>query len=223
MITYMKNNINHARTLTTAIAICIFSNVTSANAGGVYIDFGSEHGAPTSTYAAAADSPGTWNDITATGATIALLDIDGVDTGLSLNLTTAPPVGSHTPLSNVLIDDNFYVGTGVSWDFTVSGLASGAYDVYYYAPTNVSVSTGPFTVEGVSASSLAGATSLIEGVSWAKIENVILSDGSMDFVSTSTTGFRGIAGVQIVTAVPEPSATALLSLGGFALMLRRRK
>lgn len=37
------------------------------------------------------------------------------------------------------------------------------------------------------------------------------------------TAYNGAAGVQITTVVPEPSAAALLGLGGLALILRRRK
>ncbi len=40
----------------------------------------------------------------------------------------------------------------------------------------------------------------------------------------STTGTAGTAGYKLIAvAVPEPSSTALLGLGGLALILRRRK
>jgi hypothetical protein len=43
----------------------------------------------------------------------------------------------------------------------------------------------------------------------------------MDF--TQTSGFLLIDNVSVTAAVPEPSTTALLGLGGLALILRRRK
>ncbi|NWK55741.1 PEP-CTERM sorting domain-containing protein [Verrucomicrobiaceae bacterium N1E253] len=51
-----------------------------------------------------------------------------------------------------------------------------------------------------------------------------VTSDSIDIVLGDNAGGRvGINGIQIVEAVPEPSAAALLGLGGVALILRRRK
>jgi hypothetical protein len=59
---------------------------------------------------------------------------------------------------------------------------------------------------------------VFSGLTAASFDINVLKDSS----STSGWARAGIKGVQIV-AVPEPSSTALLGLGGIALILRRRK
>lgn len=52
-------------------------------------------------------------------------------------------------------------------------------------------------------------------------DTVPTNPGEYSFFTTSTS--NGGLSVQYVTAVPEPSAAALLGLGGIALIMRRRK
>ena len=45
---------------------------------------------------------------------------------------------------------------------------------------------------------------------------------TIDFSSTGTLGVTGVSGTPVATPIPEPSSTALLGLGGLALIMRRR-
>lgn len=199
----------------------VFSAIT------VNVTFGTS-GNLASTYGAAASQPGTWNHVSTTGITSDLLDLNGDATGVSINLTATSATGD-AGLPNATDDDsellkyNFYSSDGNAWSVSLSGVASGDYEVYYYAPGHSNVSTGTFTVEGIVQSELAtDIRTLSQGVSW-DVATVTVSDGSIDLQSTNISGNRGLAGIQIV-AVPEPETLSLtLALFAFTVCLLRRR
>ena len=125
-----------------------------------------------------------------------------------------------------MLDDNFFASGGENWSLTISGLSNGLYNFYYYAPSNGSVDTGPFTVNGVAAASIAGDNSspLTEGLNWEVVSNVSVTNGTITVLSTDTAGIRGLAGLQLAV-VPEPSAISLLALGiiGLAAVSWRKR
>src|SRR5687767_2346740 len=110
----------------------------SAHAQSLNIDFGSEFAAPSSAYGAAASQPGVWNHIVSTGLTPGLSLLSGAGSGVSITVTTDtmtgffPAGGSDTGL---LRGDNFFTSStsGTQWNVTLSSLANGLYDVYYYS------------------------------------------------------------------------------------------
>lgn len=192
----------------------------------VFIDFGAEYGVPVSTYAGAADFGGVWNKVPSSGLS-ALLDTDGADPSVGFAFTGAfsdGAVGSGaTGDAELLLRDNFYASSGTSWGFTISGLPNGLYDIIYYAPAHLSISTGTFSIEGTGVASLSGDSSALgEGASWAKLQDVSITDGTLDVLSTTNSGLRGLAGIQVI-AVPEPSVSGLGLIAGLILLARRRR
>jgi hypothetical protein len=105
----------------------------------------------------------------------------------------------------------------------VSGLESGSYRVYLYAPSHNAVSTGEMTVNGTAVASLPGdiGGSLIEGVSYASVL-AQLTDGTLA-ISGIVDVHGGLAGLQVVP-VPEPGGAVLLATGvGVLRLLARRR
>jgi len=115
--------------------------------------------------------------------------------------------------------------TDIAW--TITGLTPGAfYDMTWYNK-NTDQTRRPNTgVAGFDAGNGVGASGTHD------------ADGDQDFIGVEAVGgtisgtwflaggaedISAVAGVQIVDAVPEPTTTALLGLGGLALILRRRK
>ena len=211
-----------------AIAV-VFGSTASAEF--INVDFGDDYLNLPSSYGAAGQV-GSWNDITSLGTTVNLLDLSGAATDVSVTVT-AYTISGHVgpPQTNdgTLLQDNFYVSEGAPWSVTFANLDAGLYDLYYYAPTNSSVDTGTFTVNGTSVSSLVGAYTLIQGTSWDVLSGVNVS-GTATLSSTSTSGYRGLSGMQLVPTtsgvVPEPSSLALLGMGSLTLFgyrLRRKR
>jgi len=179
----------------------LFSEVNAdATVVRLNIDFGTAHSEPTSDYGAAAGQDGYWNRA-GLGVT-ALLDTFGLGPGASVNVTADSGDGAHgVPSSDdeKLLQDNFYSRNGNSWSANLSGLASGVYDVFLYAPTNSAVPTGDMTVGGVAVPSIPGDTdsTLIEGTSWVSAQ-VTVTDGTL-MISGAGTRYSGLAGIQVVT------------------------
>jgi hypothetical protein len=199
------------------------------------IDFSTEynsgHGSVSSTYGAAANQAGVWNEITSDGPT-ALVDLSGAASGasyqsgvgLSYNCTIAP--GTSTD-EICLLGDGMMAMNG-TWRFSITGLSNADYTIYYYEPAHSSVSTGAFTVNGIAATPLSStSTTLTQNVNWASMQ-VTVTDGTLSFVGSSVqdTTFYGLAGLQIVGPVPEPSTYAFFGGAaalGLVLIRRRRK
>ena len=123
-----------------------------------------------------------------------------------------------------------FLGGAVDIPWVISGLTPGAsYDMIWY---NKRVSPGearhPNTgVTGFDAGNGVGASAPLDGDQDQNFIGV-QADGSGNisgtwFLAGGTQDITAVTGVQIVDAIPEPSTTALLGLGGLALILRRRK
>ena len=206
------------------------------------INFG-DYYAPnvSSTFAGAAGQAGTWDWITQTGTTAALTGLGGNATGVSLSLTADVADGGFGPhpFTDVqdLADSNFFDfgGQGGVWSVSLTGLQSGPYDVYVYAPANIApVYTTAFTLNGTPEAGIPGDKSngdtLIPGVSYGHYSGVSVgANGTLTLAEIGTSSSAsGIAGLQIVRhsvpAVPEPSVFVLLGLGllPIGLIARRR-
>jgi len=194
----------------------------------LYMDIGNAGGSVSSSYGAAYGSPGFWNIITST-STINLLNFAGLATDVDMMISSSGAVEMNGQSNGVtepglaqLVSDNFWV-SGVTWTVSLTGLAGSLYDVYVYAPCHSSVYTGDFTVNGTAVSSIPGSvnSTLIEGTNYKRIQNIFVSGGTMTFSSTSSSGYSGVAGLQIV-AIPEPATAMILGLGGALIALYRR-
>lgn len=211
-----------------AAGLIVLAGAVGVAHADVYLDFGVHFGVVPSTYAASAPSPGHWNEIGALGLTPGLLNADGTSTGVSVTLSASDPDGWVPGLTDdfgTLVNDNFFAVTGAAWSVVITGLDAGAYDVYYYETLNSTVSTGAFTVNGVAAipiSATSADPAPVQGVNWEVLSGVASTDGTMTLASSTTDGFRGLAGVQIVRAVPSPSGVLVLALPVAAWARRRR-
>ena len=165
------------------------------------------------------------------GAPLALVDVSGAATGVVISVPVAAGFngfsGSFAGDLGLMINDNFYSNPGSPWSMTVSGLVNGNYDFYYYAPTNTSVDTGAFTINGIPAGNLTGSTSgsgTVEGLDWEKVANVPVTSGTLTttWINAVPAKFTGLSGIQIVPT-PEPGSLALLVLAGASLGLRRKR
>ena len=194
------------------------------------VDFGDARGTPTSTYGAAAGQVGAWTTIAVTGSAVALKNLDGTASTGQVTLSAQYPGGTATTRTGdqaALLDDNFFSDQPASWSVVISGLANGRYSLYYYAPANSLVDTGAFTANGVAAANLTGSSSgLTRGVDWQVLSGLMVSDGTLTLSETNYPGEIGLAGLQLVGVVPEPSAWVMLSFGavgaGIVVLHRRR-
>ncbi|MCC7014101.1 MAG: hypothetical protein IT454_16205 [Planctomycetes bacterium] len=126
-----------------SIALGLFSLAASASAQCFNIDTGFISTPPSNAYGAASGMSGVWNDVGATPAAFALLDIDGAPTCATLTASTlgGVPAAATAPLIPVTAPDDaalyndFALVPGplgvTTW--TIAGLDPGTYDVYVYS------------------------------------------------------------------------------------------
>jgi hypothetical protein len=228
-----------ARMAAAAIVLAASLAASGASAAPINIDFGAAFGTPSSSFGAAAITPGFWNQIDPTvSSPNAILDILGASPGVTLTISAGEGLFSNNDPSTTgdvqaLLDDELDVlpsTLGGSATITVSGLVAGEHIVYTYArdADAPSSETVTITVNGIGAS--VGATSntftgFIEGETHA-VHVVTLLPGQ-DLVITSTienddgADYGMINGIQIT---PEPNTYVMVSLGlvGLAVCGRRR-
>jgi hypothetical protein len=207
--------------LLSLVFVCAAPELRASN---LNIHFGG-FGAPDSTYGAAAGQPGAWNLITSLGVTGNLLNLSGVSTAISLNLTADSDAGAlgGTGNTGALRGYNFFSLDGDLWSVTLSNLDNGTYSLYYYAPTNTIVSTGSFTANGLLASNIQGnsTSTLNKGSDWEIRSGVQVTNGTLTLLSADTNGDRGLAGIQLVQT-PEPATLLLIGVAlGIGLLVRK--
>ena len=96
-----------------------------------------------------------------------------------------------------------FTNSGANWIFVLTGVPNCIFSIYYYAPAHGSVSTGSFSVNNENVNSISGsfATDLIENTNWGKIDNIAVTNGTISFESSGTSGYRGLAALQVVRAL----------------------
>lgn len=212
-----------ARICASVLVLTIALGIAPLEASSLNIHFGLL-GMPSSTYGAAADQPGVWNDISSLGVTNGLLDLGGKDTGISLNLIADSIMGAFGGMGDAgaLRGYNFFSGGGHPWSVTLTGLSDGTYNVYYYSPTNVIVHTGSFSVNNVFAPNIQGnsTSTLNQGSDWAVVTNVLVGSGTLSLTSLDTANLRGLAGIQVVQT-PEPAMPLLVGTALLAMHFHR--
>ncbi|MGB0993627.1 MAG: PEP-CTERM sorting domain-containing protein [Akkermansiaceae bacterium] len=119
---------------------------------------------------------------------------------------------------------NFWWHNSGPASVTITGLdPTKTYNIYYYSKLSTATGGESHTVDINGTSMLTADRATRYASDQADLVfNGINLDGSNELVMTWTGGNPFVSALQIET-VPEPSSAALLSLGGLALILRRRK
>ena len=187
-----------------------------------------------------------WTNVAANGGTEAIpFSTTDVGSGVTFNVLTSshgvgdvigrkrtlqPTEEAAVTLDNMFVDFVLRIDT-----FELSGLTADAlYDVDFimfdanYTNTTTAVTQTVTNITGTS--DLLGSVSWIGGVDLASDSDYTLSatdlqadsNGKLTFALASD-GNNGNPLLNGIVVVPEPSSTALLGLGGLALMLRRRR
>jgi hypothetical protein len=187
-------------------------------AQSVNADVHSAFGTPPSTYGAAANQSGIYNNIDAgTVAPIPLVDLTGAPTGASMTHTGAFFNFSFDNLNTTgddqtLMDDCQDIGgIGNSDTWTISGLSNGVYEIFIYAwgpddPTNyltdVTVAGGAAGLQTVGGADWSG--SHVEGDTYAR-DLVTVTSGTLAFTLTTQAGFGSFNGFQLVDGASTSS------------------
>lgn len=229
--------------LLTTVLLPLASIITAHASTIIYVDFGDNAGSPATYNTLVPTTSGATTSLEGSGESFTnLLDTAGSATGVDLNVLVTSTGGdvragdtdsAHDPVAGIAdaaLNDGFWVNNGgsngdVSFVLTFSSLTAAAYDIQLTSGDGVqidttwSITTGTGDTNTFIAS--AGSTSGIG--SWSTV-----APASGDIVITGTytaTGSFNTSNVNFVslTAIPEPSSTALLALGGLALTFRRRK
>lgn len=151
----------------------------------------------------------------------------------SVNLTGAQETGGGDPdgigSGTVTLDDTT---STVSWNFSYANIdAPSAMHIHgpggvpgtsvgIFIGLGVGTSGGPGTLIG---SATAPAVPGTQDVTLAKINEINTANGAGFYVNIHNAAFPAGAIRGQLTAVPEPSSLAVLGLGAFSLLIRRRK
>lgn len=200
---------------TTANAALIYPDILGTNGGEFNTSFAlanltnAGHSAATDTESADANTGGY---ATANGPTNA---VAGSRVVLTLDFNSAVSLDTfylwnHTFNGGATAPDNGVDNFTLTFFDGVAGAGSQIGSVYT-GDAAAAVATGNYAAEQFAFSS-----------TYAGVRSVVLN--VIDDQGNDTTGFVGIRELAFNSVVvPEPSSTALLSLGGLALILRRRK
>jgi hypothetical protein len=226
----MKLNKLSKTTMSLATAMGALAMTTSTNAATpiLSVDFNDTAGAHQAGFTAWDEGTGfsktnvggSGLDVTITGASAMHprgAAVDGVDAGFTYaNLYNDWLYGSAGPM-----------------DFSISGLdANTEYEITWYSYDN-NGSVAPHTIKATVATDTTGDTlSFTPGSSTAAPKanddfaftgTWISTTGTLNLTAGATSGTSSRVNGFEISAVPEPTTTALLGLGGLALILRRRK
>jgi hypothetical protein len=135
---------SHPLRLSTALALAAFSGPALAQSFNIDLGVGGAAGgtaAPASTYPAAAGQAGVWNAVDIS-VTTTLVDLGGALTGVQLSQSGGNNYNYYWANANtsgddeLLMDDMQDLGNnGLKYTYTISGLAAGTYDIYFYCWT----------------------------------------------------------------------------------------
>ena len=177
----------------------------------------------------------TWNQ--GNKAATDLVDSANVSTGIDVALATGSSFTSSGATLSML-EHNYWTTGANTLTVTVPDISK-TYDLYLtsfinYPTPPVDYSSSHSTTNATTTS---GAQVIVhtpsDHVTWARNTNYVLFEGmvpngSGQLIINSTpiygqNNVMPLNGFQLVETVPEPTTTALLGLGGLALILRRRK
>ena len=187
----------------------------------------------------------TWNQ--ANGTYTGILDSTGASS--TINISGLSGGTDEGPATSIFTGNSNQFGKGDNQTIAISGLAGGGvYNIYIYAlshntgswgnPLDTERAAGAFTTANVSGNGTSqpldngitgtGATPFTAGSNYVLFQSIVADgSGNISIVADALDGPSPtrlhVNGLQIVEAIPETSSTALLGLGVFALLLRRRK
>lgn len=236
--------------LTHTIISAIAATVGVSSAATVSVNFssngnsGGDHAVGTST-TAGVEAVQNWNDVTGgTGSASNVNDSTGAATTVDVDWATGTWGG--TAATGTVTGNDALMGAWLddgSMLVTISEIPYAQYDVIVYGTSdagNDGRNLG-WMVNGVDSESIGsfgGALTngtffdgtFVDGTTPTANPSYLRFNGLTgatltiaDHTTGSATLRSALSGFQIVEAVPEPSSTALLGLGGLALILRRRK
>lgn len=189
------------------------------------------HGAPSSSFGAAANQPGFWNAVSCTSpGPEPLFNLGGQSTGVTMSVTGFGSGGGSGFAINtgdyaLLLND--YASIPDSMTYTFTGLAPGAYRVYTYA-VNATGLTVPVqvTVDGATGGAQT-VTGPMPGNSFQYLVTHSIHDvpnvtGNLVLRLAGPWSNASVNGFQIV-AVPEPATVAVLGGASLLALLRPRR
>jgi len=157
-----------------------------------------------------------------------LFQSDGLtQTGVGITLTGSG--GGYSGSGNDLLDDYLFIQTNTNnQTITITGLTGSFYDIYFYGMGNNAGQGSTFTFGTTSlqtTNSPRNGTSFVQNQNYVVFSGLTPSSGNLSFLwSVGPDNANGaLNGIQIVTAIPEPSTYALLIGGLAALALLRRR
>ncbi|MGJ8672890.1 PEP-CTERM sorting domain-containing protein [Rubritalea sp.] len=228
-----------------SLTVALLASATTTQASSVLIDFGFAAGVTTGNYnningggatgsGSISTVEGTYSLINTTGASAGQVVVSsGVtanwgDSGSGANYTGSKPL-ALSGIAATATDDGLFLnnnGGTPTVTFAFTGLdASQAYTVLFYSARGNN--GGPATDIGVSVGSGTGASisnSLNNDSEVGTFVATTTAAGELSLTYSSGGGNTATAlNFMSITTVPEPSSTALLGLGGIAMILRRRR
>jgi|GEM_PF-2298682 len=213
----MKNKYSQIKTLAAIAGLAL--TATSVNAALLAIDF-NHNTSPTESGFIGQNSSSVVHSTTAGNLTVSYSGQQGTfDRGVGATATH----GTNTDLYRDFIFDN-----STTMVLTLSGpalSANTAYELTFYAFDEAQDSSVSFAGTSGTAGSVGPIVSTadadITSLGQFAATGTFISDGAG--ILTITTGAGTRPRINGFSIIPEPSTTALLGLGGLALILRRRK
>ena len=153
------------------------------------------------TYAAASGYAGRWVDVPP-GTMNNLVDVGGQATTVSITLagrgdTFNPQTTTDSILLRDAVVNDSLLPPFTPFSATLTGLANGQYDVYYYFYG----ATSGLTVNGTAMNNLAGGSADAlgaQGTNWDVTRGVSVTAGTLTITDTSATDSNGLSGIQLV-------------------------
>jgi hypothetical protein len=199
------------------IVALIVNSAAPVAAQSINVDVGANttFGTPSSSYGAAASSPGVWNAFNAASiGSTSLLDLSGATTGVTLSIAGGQgnfqfdnpgTTGDDQALMDDTGDLNLSGGGLDTATYTFLGLANGRYRVYIYAwaPDSPAFTTDALASGGepcVETCGGAGWTGVhVEGATYV-VQDVAVSNGILTVDVATNLGWGSCNGIQLVKA-----------------------
>ncbi|MFC5050877.1 PEP-CTERM sorting domain-containing protein [Rubritalea spongiae] len=229
------------------VATALLGLSATSQASSILIDFGASAGVTTGNYnnvngngttgaSSISDVEDTYSLIDSTGASAGQVVVSSNttanwgDAASGANYTGTKPV-TLSGIAATATDDGLYMNNAGAIDPIVSlsftGLAaSQTYDILFYSArgnnggvaTNIGVTTGTGT-----GASISNSFNNDSDVGIFSATTTASGELTLTYTVGGSSSSAGALNFMSITAVPEPSSTALLGLGGLALILRRRR
>lgn len=214
----------------------IFLSSPTAQATSIYVDYYNAagtyfgKGAPSSSFGAAVGTPGVWNHLGSTESSVAVVDIFGAATGVTVSNAAGSTNGNNggAPAGDIsLLLNDALDGSPVT--ITVDGLPTGLYNVYTYSwyPANSTAVLSTITVNGLDPQNV-GRTGAYAGFVLGETHTLhavsITSPQTLTINAAAASSVGIVNGFQVVM-VPEPTSLVLASIAGacWLVVVRSRR